>query len=257
MNYTKEEKIALLESKDYNPDQTIIFLTDKEFTHIIEPLQEGDFKLGVIEYTEEDKRTVHRSMRVEEGDEFKLQRGAMLDLTKPTDKIKWDWIKHYMDMYFVLGKGDMTPGLTSPKFYISVEEQEFKSSLKSSENKYEAYKLVNDTATDDLVKYAKLNGTPMKGSKPEVIRDLLYKLADKEPSKLISLYKEPIMITKFLLIELLEHNIISYSPLTSVYTFDNKHFAFGEEDCLNNLTDKKNKTTDAIKKKYDEFKIKQ
>jgi hypothetical protein len=254
-NLSTEEKIALLENKDYNPEQTIVFLSDRDVVYTIEPIQEGDYKLGVEEYTEDQKKSIHRSLRVEEGDDFKLQRGAILDLSKPVDVVKWNWVKHYMDKFFVLGKDALSPGNTAPKFYISVEEQEHKTSLKSSEDKFKAMKLVFETSTDDLVKYAKLNGTPMKGAKPEILRDMLAKLAESNPAKLIALYTEPKMITKFLLIELLESNILNYSETTSTYLFNNKLYAIGEEDCLEKLVDKKNKDTEAIRKRFEEYKI--
>lgn len=260
-NLSKEEKIKLLESKDFNPEQTIIFDCGRPSMYqIIEPYIQNGSKVGVKEYTEDDKKKVKRSLRVEDGDSFKLERGALLNLNSPEDKVTWDWVKHYLNDYFVFDKSEIIPDSSTARYWITIEEQVTIQKLNKADQLRKALNLVADATPDQLYKYARLDGTDMRAYKPDAVREFFNDMVQgsipgKNLERVITLFTDPVYKTEFLLLELIEKNVLSYNDATQTYTFGKNVYAYGKEECLTLLTDRKNKTTEEIIKKFDGLKI--
>lgn len=237
-----QESITAIE---LHPSQRVEFRVIEgrgKIKHIIEPKLDRDGnKIGVKRYSQEQINGMSRDEYVLDGDNFVLEQGATLDLTKQADKTKWEWIKAYIPHTIALSKEQTNSANDGCFFYIFIEEVESKKEVDKLNSKMEALKLVYDSGADELRKRAKLLGVNMDNAITEKVREFLMMKADSSPDDVIDVYKNPTMVVKFNMLEAIEKGIVTKDRDSGSYWFGSQLLGASDAMVLNFLATASNR----------------
>lgn len=211
-----EERLANIEAHKKIEFRTVDLVG--KIKHTIQPRKiSDDVYAGIRTYTPRQKEDMQRWEYVEPDDTFVLETGVSLDLTKPQDVVKWQWIKHYVNDVIALTKEE--GNVKSRPFYIFVEEQEAAKTVTKGMLKAKALNLIIESTPDELRKRVKLYGVNMDNIKPETIRGYLIEAVEKDVEKVLNVYTNPVMVAKFTLLEAVEKGVVTEDKSTGLFYF--------------------------------------
>ena len=151
---------------------------------------------GVERLSDEQKKTKEYFVTVgetkdkaRENTKIVIKNGHTFDLNLPVDKINWEWVKHNTFIAMSFHEAQMSQAL----FYVHIEGREALASLTLREKRLEAGNLVLEDPQVNHVNRALLLGMEMQNDNPATVKDFLLDTADKEPDKILRVYRDKSM----------------------------------------------------------------
>ena len=186
----------------------------------LEPCRDGRTGawMGVKNLSDEQKRTAEYF--VQPGVTYlEIVDGYEFDLTRPKDKIDWQWVQHCPQIGvgrestdFNI-KGDEAEDFTSyegadKEFYVFDEENEVLREEKRNSREFEALSYINDQSPSALYQVARLLGSNMESNNTASVRNFLNSKARKHPDAVLKISQNPHNATRLFLYAALDREII-------------------------------------------------
>ena len=202
----------------------------------VQPVSDGrGWYKGVPKLSEEDKRKL--KYWAEPDSKFVIKDGTTFDLNKELDRVTWEWVKHAPCIVETEEECQFTPGA---EFFIYIEGKEAQKSISRREKKFEAMKLILEDNSMNYPLRAKLLGVNMDGEPLVVIKDYLTEEAEKNPQKILDIYKSHDISVRLLLMKAKEKGIIKIDT-GGIYRYGNNVLGVTENSAISWLQDPGNK----------------
>ena len=144
-----------------------------------------------------------------------LKHGLRFDLNNLVDRINWAWIKH-LDCLAMSFKEAQESKAT---WYVHIEGREAEVSVAAKELRFKAMEYVINDPVVNYANRALLLNFDMSGETPSVIKDFLLEVAEKEPKKILHIYRDKSMKINLLYAQAKQKGIIVESTSDGVVKY--------------------------------------
>lgn len=190
---------------------------------------------GNLILSDEDKKNIGKEYFLKITDRVTIFDGKEFDLSNAKDFAEWDTVKYCADIAPSRAEADSS----TANWYVHVPQLEAETAVSKLSTKAIAFKFVTEDNPRNHYRIAKLLGNSMDDMAQVEVTEFLMRAADRNPEKIINAYRDPDMITKLLLLNAIEKNIVSNS--NGVYTYDTLILGATLEQAVAYLQDGKNK----------------
>jgi len=190
---------------------------------------------GNMILSDEDKKNIGKHYFLKVTDKIEVVDGKEFDLTRAKDWAEWDTIKWCNDI--AASRAEADSGIAN--WYVHVPQLEAETAVSKLSTKATAFKFVTEDNPRNHYRIVKLLGNSMDEMSQVEVTEFLMRAADRAPEKIINAYRDPDMITKLLVLNALEKNIINNS--NGVYTYDTLILGATLEQAVAYLQESRNK----------------
>jgi len=179
---------------------------------------------GVDRLTDEEKKKLKYYVTVGNSGEqarlntkMVLKDGMILNLSNEVDAINWKWLQHLP----CLAKSYEAAQSSKAEFYIHIEGREATLKNNRTERVFKALeKVMNDPETN-YTDRALLLGVDMEGEPLPLIKEFLLDSAQKNPDKVLAIYRDGAMKIHLLYLKAKRKGVITASPSDGVIKYGN------------------------------------
>lgn len=204
----------------------------------IHPRSANGKLMGVVEYSEDEKRKLPAHMIVTTETHVWIEDDFELDLTDEKDAVTWGWLQHCQgDIAHSRDEAQASPDCA---FFVQNDEKDTRERLTRTRLTKKALDYIyNEGSQTRLVEVCRLLGSRMESAKPLDIEEYLVSVAEKTPKRIVDAFEDKNARVKLFLFRAVDKSSVEVNP-AGIYKYGEITMGISEEHAIEWLKNPEN-----------------